>query len=151
MAEFSKVALNYDYKLAINTTPGTEQKTMEELSKGFNNITKALNEVLWQGSFIGDKGWGSTYVTGGQMIFTLTGVRVYGDAAQDYIFSNAVKNNFGTARVTDFEIEYPNGDKLSGDITLAKITEGGGDSTAPDAVTVEVHFNGQPVFTAANA
>ena len=151
MAGLANIALNYDYKLKINTTPKGTTKTMAEINKGFNNLSKALNEALWQGSFLGDGGWGSTYVTGGQMTFTLTGVRIIGDAAQDYIFSDAVKNNFGSARATDFEIGYPNGDKLTGDVTLAKITEGGGDSGSPDAITVEIHFNGKPTLTPAVA
>lgn len=85
------IQLNYDYKLQI-IVPNTEDVggTPQTIARGFDNITEAINEVLYQTSFLSDKGWGSSYVTGGQLIFTLTGVRVLGDAAQDYIFSDKV-------------------------------------------------------------
>ncbi len=144
------LAINYDYALKINTTPKGPSPTMAVVSDGFDNIGKSLNEVLYQGSFLGDGGWGSTEVTGGQLTVTLSGVRKHGDDAQDYIFSDAVKNNWGDARKTTFEITYPDGGKVSGGITLAKITEGGGASQGADAVTVEIHFNGKPTFTPAS-
>ena len=83
------IQLNYDYKLQI-IVPNTEDAggTPQTIARGFDNITESINEVLYQTSFLSDKGWGSSYVTGGQLIFTLTGVRVLGDAAQDYIFSD---------------------------------------------------------------
>lgn len=148
-SKVTTLAINYDYALKINTTPKAAEPTWAVLSDGFDNISKALNEVLYQGSYLGDHGWGSTEVTGGQLIVTLSGVRKHGDAAQDYIFSDAVKNAWGDARKTTFEITYPDGGKVSGSITLAKITEGGGASQGADAITVEIHFNGKPTFTPA--
>lgn len=143
----STLAINYNYALKINTAPKETEKKMALISDGFDNISKALNEVLYQGSYLGDGGWGSTEVTGGQLTFTISGVRKHGDEAQDYIFSDAVKHGWGDARKTDFEITYPDGSKLSGDCTLAKITEGGGASQSADAVSVEIHVNGRPVYT----
>lgn len=105
--------------------------------------------MLYQGSYLGDGGWGSSEVTGGQLTVTLSGVRKHGDPAQDYIFSDEVKNNWGSARKTTFEITYPDGGTVNGNITLAKITEGGGSSQGADAITVEIHFNGKPTFTPA--
>ena len=101
------LAINYDYALKINTTPKAEQPTWAVVSDGFDNIGKSLNEVLYQGSFLGDGGWGSTEVTGGQLIVTLSGVRKHGDAVQDYIFSDAVKNNWGDARKTHTRSPIP--------------------------------------------
>ena len=149
-SKVTTLAINYDYALKINTTPKAAAPTWAVVSDGFDNISKALNEVLYQGSYLGDHGWGSTEVTGGQLIVTLSGVRKHGDAAQDYIFSDEVKNAWGDARKTTFEITYPDGGKINGNITLAKITEGGGASQGADAITVEIHFNGKPTYTPAN-
>lgn len=149
MKNETSLALNYDYSLEIDTTPRGETETWAVVSDGFDNLSKSLNEVLYQGSYLGDGGWGSTEVTGGQMTFTLSGVRKHGDAAQDYIFSDAVKHNWGMARKTRFRITYPDGAVVQGRITLAKITEGGGSSQNADAVTVEIHFNGKPEYTPA--
>lgn len=105
-SKVTSLAINYDYALKINTTPKAEQPTWAVVSDGFDNIGKSLNEVLYQGSYLGDGGWGSSEVTGGQLTVTISGVRKHGDAAQDYIFSDAVKNNWGDARKTTFEITY---------------------------------------------
>lgn len=143
------IALNYDYEFSINTTPSGESEVFAVLSDGFDNVSKALNEVLYQGSFLGDSGYGSTEVTGGQLTITLSGVRKIGDTAQDYIFSDAVMNNFGSARKTTFKIKDPKGNTITGSCTLAKITESGGAANQPNAISVEVHFNGKPTYAVA--
>ncbi|HNX64900.1 MAG TPA: hypothetical protein PKI60_06945 [Oscillospiraceae bacterium] len=144
-----ELALNYDYKFSINTTPSAQTETFSQISDGFDNVSMALNEVLYQGSFLGDSGYGSTEVTGGQLTLTISGVRKIGDAAQDYIFGNAVKNSFGSARKTTFKIEDPKGNIITGSCTLAKVTESGGAANQPNAISVEIHFNGKPTYTAA--
>lgn len=65
------ISLNYDYAFKINTTPEGESETMAEIKKGFDNVSESLNEVLYQGSFLGDSGYGSSFVTGGQLIVRL--------------------------------------------------------------------------------
>lgn len=145
----SDIALNSDYKFYIDTTPSAESETYSQISDGFDNVSKALNEALYQGTFLGDSGYGSTEVTGGQLTLTLSGIRKVGDTAQDYIFSNAVMNSFGSARKTRFKIEDPDGNTVSGSCTLAKITESGGAANQPNAISVEVHFNGKPTYTEA--
>ncbi len=141
------LGINYDYALKINTSPKSDTPAWAVVSEGFDNISKSLNEAIYQGSFLGDYGYASTEVTGGQLTITLSGVRIYGDAAQDFIFSDEVKNNFGEQRKTDFMITYPDGASLVGKVTLAKISEGGGAANSPDAVSVQIHFNGKPSFS----
>ena len=145
------IALNYEYKLLINTTPEGESETMAEISKGFDNIAEALNEVLYQSAFLGDSGYGSSYVTGGQLTVTLSGTRFTGDAAQDYIFSDAVYYNWGKARETDIKMTCPDGSAISCPVTLAKITRSGGAANSNTAVSVEIHFNGKPTIEEAAA
>lgn len=145
----TEITLNYDYTFEIDTTPNTDVETFARVGDGFNNATTALNEALYQASFLTDGGYGSTEVTGGQLTVTLSGVRKIGDDAQDYIFSDAVKNNFGKARKTSFRMTDTQGNAISGNCTLAKISESGGDSNQPNAVSVEIHFNGKPVYTSA--
>ena len=139
---------NYKNKLEINTTPSSTE-TWSQINKGFSNIAEALNEVIHQTSYIGDDGWGSSEVTGGQMTFTLTGVREVGDAAQDYIFGDDVKYAFGEARKTQMKITRPDTSTIEWDITLANITESGGDANAAKAVSVTIHGNGEPILTPA--
>jgi len=138
--------LNYNVKLEINTTPDTpDTPTWAEIAKGFSNLTESLNEVLYQASYLNDQGWGSTEVTGGQFTITLTGVRENGDPAQDYIFSDDVMYQFGEARKTKLRITR-NEKAIEWPVTLANITNGGGDSQQPNAITVTIHGNGAPVL-----
>lgn len=141
----TELILNYKNKLDINTTPHTTE-TWAQLHIGFSNLAQAINEVLYQTSYLGDEGWGSTAVTGGQFIITLTGVRHTGDDAQDYIFSDGVAYNWGSARETTLRITRTDGSKIIWDVVLAKITEGGGDANQPNAITVEIHGNGAPTI-----
>lgn len=171
----SGIALNHGYQLSIATVPlGTGgpgvDENMQVLAAGFDNITEAINEVLYQSSFLSDKGWGSSYVTGGQLIFTLTGVRVVGDPAQDYIFSNGVMFGFGKARETRIELKCSDTDLVHSSIpsgaledesvagytiscpcTLAKITRSGGAANQPTAISVEIHLNGKPTVKTVEA
>ena len=140
------MAINYDYTLEIDTAPAAAQPAWAPVCAGFSNLAPALNEVLFQTTWLCSKGWGSTEVTGGQYIVTLTGQRVFGDAAQDFIFSKEVMYAFGKARKTRFRITSPEGDKILWSITLANITEGHGDANQPNAITVAIHGNGAPTF-----
>lgn len=141
-----KLGLNYNTKLEINTTPylTPPADTWVRLCKGFANIAESLNEVLYQASYLCDEGWGSTEVTGGQWTITLTGVRYYNDAAQEYIFSEEVQYRWGDARRTQLRVTRGNEVILQWDVTLANITESGGDSNAPVDITVTIHGNGAP-------
>lgn len=143
----SEISLNYDYAFKINTTPQGGSETMAEIKKGFDNVSEALNEALYQGSFLGDSGYGSSFVTGGQLIVTLTGVRMIGDAAQDYIFSDEVYYNWGKARETKVEMTCPDGAAITCPVTLAKISRSGGAANSATTVSVEIHFNGKPEIT----
>ena len=140
----SNISLNYDYQIKINTTPTATTATYVPIAKGFDNVAEALNEVLFQSSFLGDKGYGSSYVTGGQLIVTLSGVRMIGDAAQDYIFGNETYYEWGKSRETTIILSCPDGSIVSCPVTLAKITRAGGAANTATAITVEIHFNGKP-------
>jgi len=139
----SAADINYEYKLEIDTTP-LSTPTYAIVGAGISNIAKALNEVLQQASYLNDQGWGSTEVVGGQLIITLTGDRVRGDAAQDYIYSADVQYKFGQARHTHFRFTAPDGTGFTGNVTIANADDGGGDSTATNAISFEIHFNGKP-------
>lgn len=139
-----EIGLNYHNQLQIDITPGMASPTWARICKGFANLAESLNEVLYQASYLCDQGWGSTEVTGGQYIVTLTGVRYFADQAQDYIFSDAVMHQWGDARKTTLRIVRQNQAILEWDVTLANITISGGDSNQPSAISVAVHGNGAP-------
>lgn len=137
--------INYEIEAYINTTPGEDAPTWADMGAFMKNMTSALNEILVQGAYFADKGWGSTHVTGGQLTLTVTGDVKKGDAACDYILSDEVMYGFGAARQT--HLKLTKGTKvIIWPVTLANITPAQGDANQPNALTVTIHGNGKPAI-----
>ncbi len=125
--------------------------TYAELGAGFDNIAEALNETVQQYFFLSDDGFARNHVTGMAPAFTLTGRRVMGDAAQEFIFG--AKYGLDTARQSSFQLEYKDAsDKkvtITCDCTICNIQEWSGAATDDSAVSVEIRFDGKPTVTRA--
>lgn len=141
--------INYGYGFFVDTTPQAGSPTWAEVANGIENFDKGMNEVVNDFQFLSGKGWGSSEVTGGQLVITLTGRRVRGDAAQDFIYNPALRYNFGDSRKTRFKFTSPGGYAITGPCTLANIESSGGDSTDGTAISFDVKFNGKPSITSA--
>lgn len=139
--------LNYQIKAELNTTPGAapSTETWSDLGVMMKNISQSINEVLYQATYLSDEGWGSSEVTGGQYTVTFTGDKKDGDPVSDYIFKPEVQFEFGEARKT--QLRLTRGTKtITWDVTLANITDAGGDANQPNAVTLVIHGNGKPTI-----
>lgn len=147
-----KVVINYKYKLEIDTTPTAQAPTFATICAGINNLTESLNEQIQQYFFLCGQGFATNYVTGMAPAITLSGVRVIGDTAQDYIFGFDTKYGTGSARETHLRLTrtaiVPNSGEeeeiISANVTLCNITDIGGGTTDGSAVSVEIRFNGAP-------
>jgi len=137
--------LNYNVKAELNTTPNAAQPTWSDLGVMMKNISQAINEVLYQASYLSDGGYGSTEVTGGQYTVTLTGDKKVGDPVSDYIFNPDVQYKWGSARKTQLRL-VKGTQTIIWNVTLANITDAGGDSNQPNAVTLTIHGNGKPII-----
>ena len=142
--------VTYGISLEINTAPVEEAPTWTPLCAGFNNITEALNEVLQQYFFLCQKGFANNYVTGMAPVVTLTGVRILGDAAQEFIFGNKYK--LLKNRETQLQITRANNDDKTTSIVtvpvaMQNIQEYSGGTTDGAAISVEFAFNGEPKLT----
>ncbi len=78
-----------------------------ELEAGLENIAEALNEIVQQFQFLSGRGFAQNQVTGMAPVVTISGRRIMGDAAQDYIFSKKYK--LGTERQTSFRLTWTDG------------------------------------------
>lgn len=144
------VVINYKYKFEIDTTPTAETPTWAPLCAGFNNISEALNETVQQYFFLCGKGFGANYVTGMAPAYTLTGVRVLEDAAQNFIFGFSTKFGTGEARKTHLRLtklgETTEEDEIiSANATLVNLTDIGGGTTDGSAISVEIRIDGAPI------
>lgn len=137
--------LNYNIKAELNTAPETATPVWSNLGIMMKNISQSINEVLYQATYLSDEGYGSTEVTGGQYTVTFTGDKKIGDPVSDYIFDPDVQYKFGEARKT--QLQFTRGTTtITWEVTLANITDAGGDANQPNAVTLVIHGNGKPVM-----
>lgn len=138
----------YGIEMSINT--GTkEAPKWAVIGEGFNNLDESLNEVIQQYFFLNDGGFARNYVTGMAPAYTLSGVRVLGDDAQEYIFGTARKFGLMADRETSIKITRRGATGATETITcactLCNVTDTGGGTTDGSAVSVEIRLNGKPV------
>ena len=123
--------------------------TYAELADGIDNLSEALNETVQQYFFLSDNGFARNHVTGMAPSFTLTGRRVIGDQAQDYIFGT--KYSLDTARQSSVELSYTDAEGATTtstcDCTICNIQEWSGATTDDSAISFEVRFDGAPSKT----
>ena len=139
----------YNLEASIGTSKSAETWTYAKLENGLDNVSEALNEVVQQYFFLNDKGFARNHVTGMAPTFTMTGRRVQGDAAQDYIFSKKYK--LDTERSSSFQLKVTDNSGASPkvttytvDCTICNIQEFSGASTDDSAISFELRFNGAP-------
>lgn len=138
--------INYETEAFINTAPETNAPVWASLAALTKNMSQSLNEVLYQATYYKDKGYGSTEVTGAQLIITMTGDVKPGDVACDYLLSEKVLYGLGSARKTHMKLTKGTA-TIIWPVTLANITPAYGDSNQPNALTVTIHGNGRPQIT----
>ena len=151
MAIDSKLIEMYGIKMSIDTSGGTSE-SYAEIGDGIENMAEALNEVVNQFYFLSNQGFARNRVTGMAPTVTLTGRRVIGDEAQDYIFSK--KFGLGDERESKIKIEIPKGENnevITCPCTIANIQEFSGNTTDNSAISFELRFNGKPEVTTSPA
>lgn len=134
----------------IDITPNGETRTWVAFGEGIENLSEALNEVIQQFFFFSGKGYASNYVTGMAPSYTCTGRRIIGDPAQDYIFNAARKYGLMVERNTNFRISVGQADgtiqQVTCGVTIANMSDLGGNTTDGSAVSFEVRFNKKPTL-----
>lgn len=140
----------YDLKAYIGTSynSGTGVWTYAELADGIENITEALNEQVQQYFFLSDDGFGKNHITGMAPAFTFTGRRIFGDAAQDYIFGK--KYALNGDRRSSFKFVWSDGTNTSSmtcDCTIASVQEFSGSANEDCAISFEIRLDGKPVVS----
>lgn len=126
--------------------------TYAELEKGLENIAEALNEVVQQYQFLSGRGFAQNQVTGMAPAVTVSGRRIMGDAAQDFIFSKKYK--LGTDRQTSFRLTWNDAAgarSLVVPATLCNVQEWSGAITDGSAMSFELRFDAAPTVDEALA
>lgn len=141
-------------KLYVDTTPTAEAPTYAELCAGIENLDEAINEQTKQYFFMCGEGFAHNEVNGMAPAFTLTGRRIHGNAAQDYI--DAQKYVPAEGRKTRIKLEsvYTEGNTtktttITCPATMTAIHTLGGATTDNSPFNVTFSLNGKPTVATA--
>lgn len=141
---------NWVNELYIGTeyTPGSGGAagtwTYAKLCKGIEGMEFAENEQNQQFFFLCGEGFAHNEVTGAAPELTITGRRIKGDAAQDYIAGKQFL--LGTDRNSSVKI-IAEGKQMICDCSIGNITSFGGQTLDVNAFGCTIRFNGKPVVT----
>ncbi|MBO5475521.1 MAG: hypothetical protein J5982_03315 [Bacilli bacterium] len=139
--------------LVIDDKTGTSGKeNYVRVGKGFTNFTKASNSTIDQKFYIDESGYGNSEKTGMQTIYSLTGDRVVGDPANDFIVGCYEKLGDDVITTAVQYDEYAPVASEAGSYEAKKFTcmvnctnDGSGDGGGILAVEAEIHQNGKAI------
>ena len=108
------------------------------------NISIDNNIETWYS--ISDGGFQNALLTAKAVSGSFSGKRCLGDAGNDYI--DSLRYNIGKAAEADFEVDFPNGDKLTLTAVVA-LTDLLGAATDVVPLNGDLTVKGKPTFTPA--
>ena len=138
---------NWVNQIEIGTTATTADPpvyTYNKLCKGIESMEFTENEQNQQFFFLCGEGFANNETTGAAPELTITGRRIVGDTAQDYIAGLQFK--LGSERRTSVKITAE-GKVITCDCTIGGITSFGGQTLDVNAFGCTIRFNGKPTVT----
>lgn len=131
-------------ELYIGTEYSSSSWTYAKLCKGIESMSFTPNEQNQQYFFICGEGFAHNEVTGAAPSITVSGRRIAGDTAQDYIASKQFA--LGTDRNTSVKI-IAEGQQIVCDATIGEVTSFGGNTLDINSFGCTIYFNGEPSVT----
>ena len=119
-----------------------------KLCKGIESMTFTPNEQNQQYFFLCGNGFAHNETTGAAPQIEVSGRRIAGDAAQDYIVGKQFA--LGTDRNTSVKI-VAEGKQIVCDATIGNVTSFGGQTLDVNSFGCTLLFNGQPTVTSATS
>lgn len=135
---------NWVNKIEIGTAQTNETWTYATLCKGIESMEFTENEQNQQFFFLCGQGFAHNETTGAAPELSITGRRIVGDAAQDYIAGLQYK--LGADRNSHVKITAE-GKVIECDCTVGNITSFGGQTLDVNAFGCTIRFNGKPTVT----
>jgi hypothetical protein len=129
-------------------TPGSGSAagtwTYSKLCKGIEGMTFNSNEQNQQYFFLCGNGFAHNEVTGGAPELQVTGRRIVGDAAQDYIVGKQFA--LGSDRNSSVKI-ISGGKQIICDCSIGDVVSFGGQTLDVNSFGCTIRFNGAPTVT----
>ena len=148
MSELNPV---WENEILIGTEASTATPpdwTYKKLCMGIESVSFTPNEQNQQYFFLCGKGFAHNEVTGGAPELTVTGRRIAGDEAQDFICGKQFA--LGNDRNTSVKI-IAEGKQITCDATIGDVTSFGGSTLDVNSFGCTIRFNGEPTITTAPA
>ena len=137
---------NWANEVYIGTAESSGTWTYSKLCAGIESMEFNSNEQNQQYFFLCGEGFAHNEVTGGAPELTISGRRIVGDAAQDYIVSKQF--SLGTDRNSSIKI-VAEGKQITCDCSIGNVTSFGGSTLDVNAFGCIIRFNGKPTVTTA--
>ncbi|MBQ7845000.1 MAG: hypothetical protein IJ392_02485 [Clostridia bacterium] len=139
----------WSISVSIGTSKAADAWTYAPLSAGIESFEENLNGQNQQYFFLSERGYAHNEVTGLAPQYTVSGKRVYGDAAQDYICS--LKYKLGAERKTSLKLEWTTQDGKTVttvcDATILDISDVGGATVDNVPFSCVIALDGCPEIT----
>ena len=137
---------NWANEVWIGTAESSGTWTYSKLCKGIESMEFNENEQNQQYFFLCGNGFAHNETTGSAPELVISGRRIAGDAAQDYIVGKQFA--LGSARNSSVKI-VAEGKQITCDCTIGAITSFGGSTLDVNAFGCTLRFNGTPTVTTA--
>ena len=134
-------------EINIGTTVSDSTWTYAKLCKGIENMTLNANETAQQYFFLCGKGFAHNEVTGGAPEIQISGRRIVGDTAQDFIVGKQFA--LGADRNSSVKI-IAEGKQIVCDCTITDVVAFGGATTDVNTFSCTLKLNGEPTVTSAS-
>lgn len=135
---------NWVNELYIGTAESQGTWTYAKLCEGIESMEFNENEQNQQYFFLCGNGFAHNEVTGAAPELVVSGRRIVGNTAQDYIAGLQYK--LGSERNTSVKI-IAEGKQIICDATVGAITTFGGSTLDVNAFGCTIRFNGEPTVT----
>lgn len=137
---------NWANTIEIGTSENSGTWAYAKLCKGIESMEFSENEQNQQYFFLCGEGFAHNETTGSAPELVISGRRIVGDAAQDYIAGKQFL--LGTNRNSSVKITAE-GKVITCDCTIGAITSFGGSTLDVNAFGCTIRLNGKPTVTTA--
>ena len=135
---------NWMNTVEIGTSESGGTWTYSKLCKGIESMEFNENEQNQQYFFLCGEGFAHNEVTGGAPELQITGRRIAGDAAQDYIAGKQFA--LGTDRNSIVKI-VAEGQTITCECSIGDVVTFGGNTLDVNTFSCTIRFNGEPTVT----
>ena len=140
--EFS---LNNRVLVEVDSTPLGASRTWLKLAAGITSAVDSHNDSTDDTAYLDGGGYGNSDIIGKQYTLAITGHRIIGNPAQDYIMT--LQGEFGDDAKTYVRYTRPNGHRTQAYATASEIVDAGGDANAKTDFSCNFKGCGSPTIT----